>query len=524
VGVEDLEPIQRTSELQVVSSPEKANQGEAVVIVPDGTAVVEGGDFLHSTAVTQMICADADNDGVTGGAAVLGGDLTVTASHHSSSGRGISNIENLIRQGATIINMSYGLPRPGHENRGFARAYRRLMKRYPRVLFVAAAGNEDAGLDGENYYFGQPLPNLITVGALDTDGSPAYFSNFEEEGGEISISAPGTGIPVGVDPSDGKVIAWSGTSFAAPQVAAAAAIIHSIDPDLTAAQIKQLILDEGSSTVSSGDDEVYVPDSMGGKALRVDNAVFAALNGMRRKRGQPELTREQLISYSQVGLKASGGPLEYRVTASLDTISEGGTELRIDVVSGAAEIEGDTERSLSDPGSLTWKITKRSEKEELLVKVTRLDSLACSRVMLASAPAGTYRGRLTVVNMAATGQTLADEFDVVVVIDDAFNVSYFFTGTGVHDVDAGGVVVSVNYTVNGQLSGRLDNVALGADGPGTSVYTGNIPGRGGYSGSESFEASVSGLLVNEGRLEGEFSSINSNGASATGSWWAEKQP
>lgn len=524
VGVEELEPIQRTSELRVVSSPGKANQGEVVVTISEGTEVSEGGEFLHSTAVTQVICADADNGGVAGGAAILGGDLTVTADHHSGVAQGISGIEELIRQGATIINMSYGPPSTGPENRGLSLAYRRLMERYPQVLFVAAAGNEDAGLDGENDLGGQPLPNLITVGALDTDGYPADFSNFEVEGGEVSISAPGVDIPVGVDPSDGEAINKSGTSFAAPQVAAAAALIHSIDPGLTASQIKQLILDEGSSTVKAGDDEVEVPDAMGGKALRVDNAVFAAVNGVRRKLGRPELTREQLMSYSRVGLKASGGPLEYRVTASLDTLSEGGTELRIDVFSVAAEIDGGTERSLSEPGSLTWKVTRRSEKEEVLVKVTRLDSLACSRVMLVSTPAGTYTGKLTMVESSPTGQAFTHELDVTVVIDDYNNLSFAFSGSGTYDIDAGGVVVTADYTTSGQLAGRLEGDRLDAAGSGSSTYAANIPGYGGYSSSQSLQVSASGFLLSEGRLEGECTLSAGTGASTAGSWWAEKQP
>ena len=55
-----------------------------------------------------------------------------------------------------------------------------------------------------------------------------------------------------------------GTSAAAPQVAAAAALLLSLDPDLTAGEIKQIL----SDTARPG------PAELGGKILAVDQAVL----------------------------------------------------------------------------------------------------------------------------------------------------------------------------------------------------------------------------------------------------------
>ena len=77
------------------------------------------------------------------------------------------------------------------------------------AIIVAAAGNDtrDACL-----YFPALIKRVITVGALDTNGQRAEFSNF---GACVDVYAPGVDIPVAGSQVDTKYLLASGTSQAA---------------------------------------------------------------------------------------------------------------------------------------------------------------------------------------------------------------------------------------------------------------------------------------------------------------------
>jgi hypothetical protein len=109
------------------------------------------------------------------------------------------------------------------------------IKGAPEILFICASGNEalstefliPAGFD---------LPNLITVGAVDTAGRKTSFTNtgesvdFYANGFEVDSLVPG-----------GDRIKMSGTSMAAPQVANLAAKLLALNPRLTPTALIQLI-------------------------------------------------------------------------------------------------------------------------------------------------------------------------------------------------------------------------------------------------------------------------------------------
>ena len=97
------------------------------------------------------------------------------------------------------------------------------------VTLVAAAGNEFD--EGNPLEFPASLPHVITVAALTPEDKSAFFSN---ENAAIDLGAPGVGIltavPVAYDTEDGTADGYqgvSGTSFAAPMVAAAAAWVRA---------------------------------------------------------------------------------------------------------------------------------------------------------------------------------------------------------------------------------------------------------------------------------------------------------
>jgi cell wall-associated protease len=160
------------------------------------------------------------------------------------------------------------------------------------VLFVHAAGNDGIDLDSpENTNFpndnltsnSQELSNnYLTVGAL----TPVYgvemvavFSNYGKE--SVDVFAPGDEIYSNM-PQDSYEF-QGGTSMAAPAVAGLAALIRSYFPSLSAAQVKNIIMESGISPnlkVQVGGPEGEVKSfseiSKSGKIANLYNALILA--------------------------------------------------------------------------------------------------------------------------------------------------------------------------------------------------------------------------------------------------------
>ncbi len=110
------------------------------------------------------------------------------------------------------------------------------------ILFITAAGNFGRNNDAQpTYPAAYNSQNLIAVAATDSKDILANFSNFGRD--TVHLGAPGEGIISTVPATQGKYASLSGTSMAAPHVAGAAALLYSYLPGLTAAQVKQRILD-----------------------------------------------------------------------------------------------------------------------------------------------------------------------------------------------------------------------------------------------------------------------------------------
>ncbi len=108
------------------------------------------------------------------------------------------------------------------------------------VTVVLAASNE--GLDACTHSPAR-VPEAITVGASDENDNRAWFSDYGEC---IDIFAPGTNVTTTGIASDTASVTASGTSFATPYVAGAAAIILSVFPDATPEDVAVLL--HGSAT------------------------------------------------------------------------------------------------------------------------------------------------------------------------------------------------------------------------------------------------------------------------------------
>lgn len=107
------------------------------------------------------------------------------------------------------------------------------------ILFVAAAGNDGTSNDKRPHYpSNYKLPNVISVAALDRADNLTSFSNFGVK--TVHIAAPGKDIASTW--LNGSYREASGTSMAAPQVAGVAALILSVDPDISVENLHDRIL------------------------------------------------------------------------------------------------------------------------------------------------------------------------------------------------------------------------------------------------------------------------------------------
>lgn len=116
---------------------------------------------------------------------------------------------------------------------------------------VVAAGNSD--VDAE---FTSPAScgNVVTVGAIGSDGKRASFSNY---GPNVDLAAPGVGIWSALNsgttiPAAETYASYGGTSMATPHVVGVAALAKSANSSLTPAQIETLLEATGNVTPFAG--------------------------------------------------------------------------------------------------------------------------------------------------------------------------------------------------------------------------------------------------------------------------------
>lgn len=112
-------------------------------------------------------------------------------------------------------------------------------------LFVWAAGNDAHDVDSDiNGFESFNLPNLISVGAIDSDVDAYKKTNYSSSGDNINIYAPGGHIYS--LSSDNGYRYDTGTSMAAPHVSGVAALLLSNSNNLEASDIKEKILSSSS--------------------------------------------------------------------------------------------------------------------------------------------------------------------------------------------------------------------------------------------------------------------------------------
>jgi subtilisin family serine protease len=108
------------------------------------------------------------------------------------------------------------------------------------ILFIAAAGNSSTNNDTRPHYpSNYDLPNVLSVAALTRNDVLARFSNYGVK--TVHIAAPGAEI-MSTWPGN-QYEEHSGTSMATPVVSGVAALILSVNPDLSVTDLRKRLLD-----------------------------------------------------------------------------------------------------------------------------------------------------------------------------------------------------------------------------------------------------------------------------------------
>ncbi len=220
-------------------------------------------DNGHGTEVAGVLAAQGNNG--TGIAGVEWQAQVMPVEFINSSGGGnistfIQALAYSVQHGAKISNNSWG-------GGGFDPSLKAAIQSAANAgqIFVVAAGNSAENLDTTTAYpASYGLPNMVSVASIDRVDALASYSNYGPN--SVSIAAPGENL--WTTEIGGKYSTNSGTSLAAPEVSAAAAMVWGLHPGWNYSDVINQIL--GTATKGT-----YVQGKVESGVLNVGAAVGA---------------------------------------------------------------------------------------------------------------------------------------------------------------------------------------------------------------------------------------------------------
>ena len=229
----------------------------------------EGG---HGTAVAGVLLAAKNDTGMHGVALaatllVARTDTPGSCTNTTGPDAGCSHADNNIARGvdlavtarARVINMSLG---GSPANSTLRAAISRATA--AGIIIVISAGNDGvtdpaAAINPDllAQIANDPIARglVLIAGATDSNKVLADFSNKAGTGSAYYLTA--LGVRVQANDETGTAFRWSGTSFSAPVISGAVALLAQAFPNLTGAQIVDLLLRTTTDLGATGIDAVY---------------------------------------------------------------------------------------------------------------------------------------------------------------------------------------------------------------------------------------------------------------------------
>ncbi len=229
----------------VTSHPEFQGRIAACHTEVEGTTNCED-DEGHGTAVAGLAMAPGIDYNAIGSApdAMLLVDKVLNNTGSGTTSQVIAGIEWAVANNANVISMSLGTDEayPNNNCDDAHPAFKAAIDSAEAsgISVVAAAGN--GGLDGRN---GLDAPacisNVIAVGAIDFDNNIWYGSSTGKAMKDHGVVSGGVDLYSTSIISDGYDFFFTGTSFSAPVVSGAVALMFSKNPDIYPGEIRRLL-------------------------------------------------------------------------------------------------------------------------------------------------------------------------------------------------------------------------------------------------------------------------------------------
>jgi len=220
------------------------NYGNAFVI---GSKEAES----HGTHVSGIILATRNNniglDGVAHNAKLM--SVRAVPDGDERDKDVALAIRYAVDNGAKVVNMSFGKSFSPYRHWVFD-AIKYAEKH--DVLLVHAAGNSSKDIDVKDNWPNDSMDkvveiadNVLTIGAMSSsynENLPASFTNY----GKLNVDVFAPGVQIYSTVPQNKYDKFSGTSMASPEVAGIATLVRSYYPQLSASQVKHIIMNSGT--------------------------------------------------------------------------------------------------------------------------------------------------------------------------------------------------------------------------------------------------------------------------------------
>ena len=234
-------------------SPASADVAGSRTIIPENP---------HGTNVA-LVAAAARNDIGVMGIAYEATILALRADAPGSCASGgcgftstavVAGFNRAIANGAKVINLSMGGSAPSNSERTAV-----VNAANAGIVVVVAAGNDGTAQADP---FGAGLRaagngNVIIAGSVSSTGAISSFSNRAGTEANWYLAAVGQSVCCSYSNGSPTTSTFSGTSFSAPQIAGAVALLRQAFPNLTATQTVNLLLTTARDAGAVGVDAIY---------------------------------------------------------------------------------------------------------------------------------------------------------------------------------------------------------------------------------------------------------------------------